>query len=199
MEQLHGLFFTLHARFVLTRGMHRRPLLTLLNAYAANHRDESATVSRFREFVTAYERCFERDCWTGHITGSAWLVNRSGLCVLLTHHRKLGRWLQLGGHSDGDPNPLRVAMTEAREESALEVTPLSADIFDLDVHEIPARKQDPVHLHFDVRFALQVVGREDFTVSDESLDLAWVPISRIGEFAGDESVLRMARKWRRRF
>jgi 8-oxo-dGTP pyrophosphatase MutT (NUDIX family) len=178
--------------------MHRQPLLALLTAYAACHPEETAVVERFVEFVGANERCFERDLWHGHITGSAWLVDAGGDRTLLTHHRKLGRWLQPGGHSDGDPRPLRVAMAEAREESGLDVRPLSVDIFDLDVHEIPARHADPAHLHFDVRFVLQAVGGEDFTVSEESLDLAWVPIDRIRDFSEEESVLRMARKWRRR-
>lgn len=176
--------------------MHRRPLLDLLARYAARHREEAGTCARFVDFITGHERCFERDLWAGHVTGSGWLVDRTGEQVLLTHHRKLGRWLQLGGHSDGDPDPLRVAAQEAREESGLQVRPLSGEVFDLDIHEIPARRQDPAHLHFDVRFTLQVEGSEAFSVSDESLDLAWVPIARLEEYTGEESVLRMARKWR---
>ena len=176
--------------------MHRLPLLELLHRYTVAHPEESATIERFLDFVNRHERCFERDLREGHITGSAWLVDGAGERVLLTHHRKLGRWLQLGGHSDGDPRPLRVAVNEAREESGLEVRPLSVGVFDLDVHEIPARRRDPAHLHFDVRFALQTVGSEAFRLSDESLDLAWVPIERLEEYTGEESVLRMARKWR---
>ena len=68
-------------------------------------------------------------------------------------------------------------------------------VFDLDIHEIPARKQDPAHFHFDVRFALQVTGSEQFRVSPESLDLAWVPIAQLSDYTDEESMLRMARKW----
>lgn len=175
--------------------MHRRRLLEQLESYAVRNPEESGTVARFLEFVRANRRCFDRDLWLGHITGSAWLVDGAGERVLLTHHRKLGRWLQLGGHSDGDPQPLRVAMQEAHEESGLELRPLSVEVFDLDVHRIPARGPDPAHHHFDVRFALQVVGDEAFRVSHESLDLAWVPIVSLREYTGEESVLRMARKW----
>ena len=175
--------------------MHRERILQLLADYAVRHQEESSTVQRFRDFVGSHARCFERDLWVGHITGSAWLLNADRSAVLLTHHRKLERWLQLGGHSDGNPDPLAVALTEAREESGLQVAPLQRVIFDLDIHEIPARKQDPAHFHFDVRFALQVVGDESFRVSEESLDLAWVPIARLGEFTDEESMLRMARKW----
>lgn len=175
--------------------MHRRQLLDLLYAYAERRPEEQETVSRFLEFVRGHPRCFERDLWAGHVTGSAWLLDGMRQRVLLTHHRKLGRWLQLGGHSDGDPDPLRVAIREAEEESGLMVEPLSRGIFDLDIHRIPARRQDPAHYHFDVRFALQVVGSEDFAVSGESLDLAWVPVTKLHRYTDEASMLRMARKW----
>jgi len=174
----------------------RRELLELLESYAERHPQEAVSTTQFLDFVQRNERCFERDLWEGHVTGSAWLVDGGGRRVLLTHHRKLGRWLQLGGHSDGDPRPLDVAQQEAREESGLDVVPLSREIFDLDIHEIPARKQDPAHLHYDVRFALQVIGAEDFRVSAESLDLAWVPIDELARYTDEESMLRMAAKWR---
>jgi|TARA_Y100001933_G_scaffold206611_2_gene209531 8-oxo-dGTP pyrophosphatase MutT (NUDIX family) len=175
--------------------MHRSALIDLLRDYARRHPEEAAVTSRFLAFVDAHERCFERDLWAGHVTGSAWLLDRARERVLLTHHRKLGRWLQLGGHSDGDPEPLRVAVREAEEESGLAVQPLSGRIFDLDIHEIPARRQDPAHFHFDVRFALQVADSEDFAVSAESLDLAWVPVTDLHRYTDEASMLRMARKW----
>lgn len=177
------------------RKMHRRPLLTLIDDYADRHPDELAVVERFRSFIRDNVRCFERDCWTGHITGSAWLVNRAGSHVLLTHHRKLGRWLQLGGHSDGETDTLKAAMREAEEESGLVVEALDPAIFDLDVHEIPARKADPAHHHYDVRFLLAARG-EAFRVSNESLELAWVPIDELSGYSTEESVLRMGRKFR---
>jgi 8-oxo-dGTP pyrophosphatase MutT (NUDIX family) len=178
--------------------MNRQSLLNLLHDYAERHPDEHPTTHRFIDFVMANERCFERDLWDGHITGSAWLVDDSRSRVLLTHHKKLGRWLQLGGHSDGNSNSLDVAVMEAREESGLAVRPLASEVFDLDIHEIPARKSDPAHFHFDVRFALQVEGSEQFHVSSESLDLAWVPIDRLEDYTTEESMLRMARKWHSR-
>jgi 8-oxo-dGTP pyrophosphatase MutT (NUDIX family) len=176
--------------------MHRQPLLDLLAEYETRHRTEADLIARFRGFVATQERCFQRDLWAGHVTGSAWLVNAARDAVLLTHHRKLGRWLQLGGHSDGNPDALAVAIAEAEEESGLAVQPLAPFAFDLDIHEIPARKQDPAHFHFDVRFVLQVVGKETFRVSAESLDLAWVPIERLSEYTDERSMLRMAEKWR---
>ena len=131
-------------------------MLTALNAYGERFPEEQTEVEKFRELLTEEPRCFERDCWRGHITGSAWLVNGAGTHVLLTHHRKLKMWLQLGGHSDGDPDTAAVALREAREESGLGVRLLSKALFDVDVHLIPARKEDPEHHHYDVRFVMQL-------------------------------------------
>jgi len=179
----------------LDRQTPRQTLIEMLNVYKARYLAEAAVAERFIDFVGAYPRCFERDSWAGHVTGSAWLVNAPGDAVLLTHHKKLDRWLQLGGHSDGIGDTLQVAIREAEEESGLGVTPLSATIFDIDVHEIPARAEDPAHFHYDVRFALSVAGSHEFQVSAESHALAWVPIADMTTYTQEESVLRMARKW----
>ena len=177
---------------------HRQRLLGLIDEYAGRYPEEQPVVDRFNSFVNGHERCFERDCWAGHITGSAWLVNEAGSHVLLTHHRKLGAWFQLGGHSDGEPDTLIAAEREAEEESGLPVRVIEPVVFDLDVHEIPARKSDPAHYHYDVRFAFEA-ERENFAVSEESLDLAWVQITELEAFTREESMLRMARKWLARY
>ena len=177
--------------------MHRSGLKSRLAAYRQRWPEESETVLRFESFVDSHPDCFHRTCRVGHITGSAWLVDAGGERVLLTHHRKLGRWLQLGGHSDGDPDPLAVALREAREESGLAVRALDASIFDLDVHLIPARGGEPAHRHYDVRFLL-AADDERFRKNDESHALAWVPLDGIHAFTKEESVLRMARKWHAR-
>lgn len=173
----------------------RSNLVVALESYGQQHPEEQEMVERFTAFVRAEADCYERDCWSGHVTGAAWLMNGAGTHALLTHHRKLDMWLQLGGHSDGDPDTTAVAMREAREESGLEVRLLDTAIFDIDVHPIPARKQDPQHWHFDVRFLMQVEGPEDFVVSSESLDLAWVPLAELKKYTTESTILRMADKW----
>jgi 8-oxo-dGTP pyrophosphatase MutT (NUDIX family) len=175
--------------------MHRRIVIGLLESYAQRHPAEHTKLAQFIDFVHANERCFERDCWAGHVTGSAWLVDQTRDRVLLTHHKKLDRWLQLGGHSDGVADPLTVAIREAHEESGLAVIALDSSVFDIDIHEIPARKTDPAHLHYDVRFALQTRDGDAFRVSAESHDLAWVNVRRLEDYTDEESVLRMSRKW----
>ncbi len=172
-------------------------LVERLADYRGRFPEEATAVDRFEAFVSSEPHCFLRDCWSGHVTGSAWVVNPQRSHVLLTHHRKLDRWLQLGGHSDGDGDTLRVARREAREESGLTVVPLSDELFDIDIHLIPARGNDPAHHHFDARFALAAVS-EDFRVSDESHALRWVRIDEITGVTREPSMLRMAGKWLRR-
>jgi len=179
--------------------MHRKPLLELLAQYRREWPPEEATTQRMIAFVTAHTDCFERSLSLGHVTGSAWLVNRKRSHVLLTHHRKLNKWLQLGGHADGDSDILAVAMKEAVEESGLPaIAPLSPNIFDIDIHEIPARKSEPAHFHYDVRFALCANATEQYVVSDESHDLAWIDIARLATVTTETSMLRMADKWHSR-
>lgn len=146
-------------------------------------------------FVEAHADCLLRTCVPGHLTGSAWIVDRTRRRVLLTHHRKLDKWLQLGGHADGDPDLTAVALREAQEESGLRsVARVSPAIFDLDVHEIPAGSTDPVHRHYDLRFLLEADADEPLVISAESKDLAWVELDRLAEYSSEESLLRMARK-----
>ncbi len=175
--------------------MHRNKLLDLLEKYIPFDADELQMRSKTIEFVKNNPDCFERELLVGHVTGSAWITDKSRAFVLLIHHRKLNRWLQPGGHCDGDANVLNVAMKEANEETGLlDIQALSPEIFDVDVHEIPARKDIPAHLHYDVRFLLEADKNEQLLISDESNDLAWVELSKLSEYNNSESIMRMGRK-----
>ena len=167
-----------------------------LRAYAARWPDERDVVGPFLALLDDPLDPYVRERTAGHFTGSAWLVDRAGQRVLLTHHRKLGRWLQLGGHADGDADLGRVALREAAEESGLSGLTLVAGIFDLDRHWIPERGPVPGHWHYDVRFVVRAGADEAFVVSAESLELAWRDIAALAaDDAADPSMRRMARKW----
>lgn len=180
--------------------MHRRHLNELLLRYRQQFPAEHELVARFQAFVAAHTDCLLRTCVPGHVTASAWIVSADGNAALLTHHRKLGRWLQLGGHVDGEPAVERAALREAQEESGMAAFTFvpcadgSLVPLDLDVHPIPARKQEPEHLHWDVRFLLRAEPGQALVVSDESNDLRWWPLDRLDSATREESVLRLARK-----
>ncbi|HET6806315.1 MAG TPA: NUDIX hydrolase [Frateuria sp.] len=157
---------------------------------------EAPVVGEFLRFLASAREVFERTHAPGHFTGSAWLVSADGERVLLTHHRKLGRWLQLGGHADGDPDLARVALREAGEESGLQDLLVEPEIFDLDRHLIPARGEEPAHWHYDVRYVVRATGSEAFAVGEESLDLAWQSIRGMADdLQADASMRRMAQRW----
>ncbi|MBA8884794.1 NUDIX hydrolase [Dokdonella fugitiva] len=175
---------------------HQLHWLALLDAYAAAHPDEHEVVACFRELLSTDAHAARRERREGHLTGAAWLVSGDGARVLLTHHRKLDRWLQLGGHADGDADLARVALREAEEESGLTGLELEPAVFDLDRHRIPARGAEPEHWHYDVRFVVHARGSEAFVVGEESFALAWRDISAIAHDPhADVSLRRMARKW----
>lgn len=180
--------------------MHRQPLLDLLARYRAWFPAESAMVDRITDLVRGRPDCLLRTCQPGHITASAFILDASGARFLLTHHRKLGRWLQLGGHVDGEGHVLQAALREAREESgmsAFEVLPVRGIPglpLDVDVHTIPARGSEPAHEHHDIRFLLRASAGQDLVRSDESHALAWFPLADHERILTEASVLRLARK-----
>ena len=187
--------------------MLRNKLIRDLEGYRARHPNEAATADQFLDFVRRHQRCFHRDCLPGHVTASAWLIDPGGSRVLLTHHRKLNRWLQPGGHCDGDPDTSRTALREAAEESGLEVETCSDAPLDIDIHGIPARKPfpsrkaaparpaEPAHFHYDVRYALRATS-DHFIVGEESHALAWVGFADLTDYTSEPSILRMLAKWR---
>lgn len=172
----------------------RDQILSLIHQYGKANTDEQEVVERITAFVQAHENCFCREQLLGHITGSVWILDKSKTKSLLTHHKKLNIWVQLGGHADGDTDVQRVAMKEAEEESGISnLVCLSDNIFDIDIHRIPERKAEPEHFHYDCRFLLQSLD-DEYVVSEESHDLSWIEMNKMQEYTTEESVLRMVRK-----
>jgi 8-oxo-dGTP pyrophosphatase MutT (NUDIX family) len=180
--------------------VHRNALNELLRRYAAAWPAEAALVARFAAFTAQHADCLLRTCAPGHITASAWILSPDGARCLLLHHRKLDRWLQLGGHVDGETAVERAALREAQEESGMQrftFVPWAGDRLvplDLDVHAIPARGAEPEHLHWDVRFLLQAAAGQDLAPSAEAVDLRWFDADGLAAVTDEESVLRLQRK-----
>lgn len=176
--------------------MHRSYLLQLLAAYHPSDPQEIDYKNRIIDFINAHPDCFERSLSIGHITASAWLLNKDRTHALLMHHTKLDKWMQLGGHCDGDADPLRVAIKEAQEESGIaEVASLNDAIFDIDIHLIPANSREQAHYHYDIRFLLGVMSDATFVQNAESKELRWVSKSRADLPTDSRSVVRMFDKW----
>jgi len=174
--------------------MHRNQLLEQLKAYRSGHQNELETVDRLCDFVIREVACFDRNTRHGHITGSAWIESADSQRVLLLLHRKLGRWLQPGGHADGDNDVSRVAQREVLEETGLDQLRTQTGIFDLDIHQIPARGDDPAHLHYDLRYRMIVANDQLAVGNHESLALRWFAITEVARWQGQPSIARMAMK-----
>lgn len=170
----------------------------------ARHRtrfmDEAAFVTQARAFVEANANCFDRELLTGHVTGSAWVVNPARSHALMLHHRKLDQWFQPGGHADGDADIVRVALKETSEETGLDashVRLVSPEVFDVDIHTVPEGPHMGRVYHFDIRFLVEVDDDAPIEGNDESHDILWVPLHQVSRFNNNRSTYRMVEKTRR--
>lgn len=173
----------------------RELLLAALSAYEASHSVESAVCDRFIEFVRTHADSLSRSCRSGHVTGSAFVVDPTMRKTLLVHHAKLDKWLQPGGHCEPSETSAEAAVRETLEETGVEAAPSVREIFDIDVHPIPARGEEPAHAHYDVRYLI-VAEPGATTVSDESRAVEWVDLDEAVRRTPEPSITRMAAKAR---
>jgi len=169
-------------------------LLHDLGAYTPADAREESSVSRIRDFVRRCSAAFSRANPDGHITASAVVTRREDPAFLLVWHRKLGRWLQPGGHmEDGDGSVFAAALREAREETGLErfEFPLGEQILDMDEHPIPANGPDPPHFHFDIRYVLTATSAA--TAAQDS-EIRWFTLSEAVAAGIDDSLARALTK-----
>lgn len=174
--------------------MDRNQLIEELSHYGSSYPEELLFVSQFKTLLKQ-PRCFYRDHLPGHLTGSAWITNTFFTKVLLVHHTKLNKWLQPGGHADGEENIMDVAFKELKEETGLKRVALNRDaIFDIDIHTIPARNDFPAHLHYDVRFLFASDETDTVVVNQESHEAKWISLADLGKYTREKSILRMKEK-----
>ena len=164
--------------------------------YHPNNELELLFKARFIDLIKKYPDCANRSLKHAHLTGSAWIVNDEASYALMTHHLKLNRWLQLGGHADGDFNIKNVALREVKEESGLaSIKIVDSKIFDIDIHKIPERKNEPAHEHFDIRYLMHADQSEPISKNHESKEISWIPLNKLDELtSNNRSILRMAKK-----
>jgi 8-oxo-dGTP pyrophosphatase MutT (NUDIX family) len=179
--------------------MHRQELLRLLQRHSTRFMDEAGYRAKAIGFVEAHADCFHRHLWPMHVTGSSWVVSPRRERVLMLHHRKHDQWFQPGGHADGDADILRVALRETSEETGLDpshIRLLHEDIFDVDIHAIPAIGAEPPHEHIDIRFLVEIDDSLEIPGNDESHEVVWVELHAVSRFNNNRSTYRMVEKTR---
>jgi 8-oxo-dGTP pyrophosphatase MutT (NUDIX family) len=180
-------------------------LLDQLKNYQPFDKHETQMLARLRHFLESADpqSPFERELAGkapehGHVTGSAWIVNPQYTECLLLHHAKLRKWVQPGGHCDGEKDVMNVARREANEETGLIVTTLQDEIFDVDIHEIPEYWNTPAHLHFDIRYLFVADPAQQIVSNHESRGVRWLSLDEACQLSGEESILRLVKKTRQR-
>jgi 8-oxo-dGTP pyrophosphatase MutT (NUDIX family) len=173
----------------------RERLLNELESYDAHDDAEERHRLAMVDLLLAPEAFARHHFVPGHFTASCYIVDDAGR-LLLHHHRRLNRWLQMGGHVEGDENPAATALREGQEESGLPDLRLQPEgIFDLDIHAIPAAKGEPDHEHFDVRYLARTATPSAIAIDRaESNDLAWVSLDRAVELMPGAESHRVIRK-----
>lgn len=170
-------------------------LLERLSRYRAIDTEDRLSQTKIHSFVAETENCFSRNHTSGHITASAWIIDPERSSALLVHHRKLNRWLQPGGHIEDDSTVYIAARREVEEETGLRQFRNDDDeIFDVDIHRIPARKDERSHLHYDIRFLFIAEPSDSLCLSEESHDIKWFTFAEIRMLGEGRSIDRMIEK-----
>lgn len=161
---------------------------------------EQEMILRTLTFIETHDNFMDQQLTVGHLTGSAWIINKQRTKALFTHHRKLDMWLQLGGHAEQEDLSIRhTAIREAKEESGLKsVRLLSNNILSVDVHIIPERKGFPAHPHYDIQFLFEADENEKLAITSESEDLKWITFEDISKYNNALSIRRMLEKSKKR-
>jgi 8-oxo-dGTP pyrophosphatase MutT (NUDIX family) len=144
------------------------------------------------DFVDAHDDALVRTCAEGHLTGSAMVVDPESRQVLLLLHAKLGRWLQPGGHADGDAALPGVALKEATEETGIEGLQVVVPAVDVDVHRVEP-PNEPAHLHLDARYLVIAPPGAPPRTNHESRGFRWVDVDDLAGLGSDPGLLRLAR------
>lgn len=169
--------------------------LRLLEARAPRDPEQRATRDAIVDWIRRHPRgAHRRSCLEGHLTASALVVDETLSSVVLLHHKKLGRWLQPGGHCDGDANLAAVAWREASEETGIPGLEIVPRIFDFDIHDIPELGDVPAHRHLDSRFLIVAPAGAEPRRNDESNEVRWFGLEEALECCRDASLLRMLRR-----
>lgn len=161
-------------------------LASLFQQYLNMYPEEVVTIDRCQKLFWTESESLLRTCLPGHFTASGWIYSPTGREVLLMYHPKVGKFIQPGGHADGEDNLMQVAQREVLEETGINVHNYSEHPLDISIHFIPATATEPSHYHYDVRYLCGALERPKTLCSPEGHELAWVPVKQIAR--GDYGV-----------
>jgi ADP-ribose pyrophosphatase YjhB (NUDIX family) len=174
-------------------------LVSKLQTYKPDNDIEQSYQNEILSYIQSSRTYLSRTDFNAHVTGSAFVISKDRKFLLLTHHKKLDIWIQLGGHCDGKPDILKVAWREVIEESGLtSAKPISEEIFDLDIQKIPSRKDEPSHRHMDIRFLFEADKDQSIIKQDEEAkQVKWVALDDVKNYTKQASILRaVERIWK---
>lgn len=147
--------------------------------------------ARVLDLMEDHDDIAVRTCRPGHLTGSAFVVDPTRGATLMMFHKKLQKWLQPGGHADGDTNLANVALREASEETGIDDLWVVVPAIDVDIHRVDPPSED-AHLHLDVRFLVIAPPGATPKGNHESEALRWVTEADFEKYAADPGSSRMA-------
>jgi len=165
----------------------QRVILNAVQSYVPMEQGEESLVRTITRFVASHANPYCRLIREAHVTASAFVLNRD-LQLLLTRHKKLKCWLQIGGHGEDETSPFDVAVRELREETGISNATSALlppqvggmqGLIDIDVHTIPRSGSSLEHKHFDLRYLLLWPGKPGGVKAQqsESDELRWFPLN----------------------
>ena len=180
---------------MIIRNEYHKTLLQELELHKTWDQEEEKAQNDIIQFLKTNEIIIGTQNTEGHVVASAWIVNPKRDKVILSHHRILDIWVQLGGHTDEGETAYEAALREGYEESGLEqIKDLDFKIFDLDVHYFPETKKRKAHYHYDIRYIFEADENQKIIVSNESKDVRWIPFEELAIYTEEKELHRMMGK-----
>jgi 8-oxo-dGTP pyrophosphatase MutT (NUDIX family) len=169
-------------------------LASVLKTYHPWNRQEERDIAEILRRLEQGEELHTRDNAAAHLTVSAWVVSPDRTQVLMAYHNLYDSWAWLGGHADGEQDLLAVALREAQEESGIFATPVSEDIFSVEILPVSGHEKKgeylPSHLHLNITFLLEADPSAPIRPKEDEN-------SRVGWFCAEDALAASSEPWMR--